>query len=99
MNGSDTYILRRLDDPWRLGLWELDVALPFSGCVFMGMLRGTGFGLLMGVVFGFLLARAVSRTKAARHPAFLKHAIYWYLPALFSRTRALPPSAQHEMVG
>ena len=26
---SDTYIPRRLDDQWKLGFWDADVAFPF----------------------------------------------------------------------
>jgi conjugal transfer pilus assembly protein TraL len=96
---DETLILRRLDDPWKLGLWDLDIALPFTFCVFFGMLRGTGLSLLLGVALGFITARAVSRLKAARHPAYIKHAIYWTLPPMFARIQALPPSAQNEMVG
>jgi conjugal transfer pilus assembly protein TraL len=99
VRGNDSYILRRLDDPWKLGLWELDIALPFSLCAFLGMLRGTGLSMFMGVALGYLLARSVSRIKAARHPAYIKHVMYWYLPPLFSRKKALPPSAHQEMVG
>ena len=99
MSSEQSYILRRLDDPWKIGLWELDVALPFSFCAFFGMLRGTAMSLVIGVALGFFLARTVSRIKAAKHPAFFKHFLYWCMPPFLSRTRALPPSAQQEMVG
>ena len=100
MSESDqSYILRRLDDPWKIGLWELDVALPFAFCAFFGMLRGTAVSLIVAVALGFIVARKVSRIKAAKHPQFFKHFLYWILPPFLSRTRALPPSAQHEMVG
>jgi conjugal transfer pilus assembly protein TraL len=96
---EQSYILRRLDDPWKIGLWELDVALPFSFCAFFGMLRGTAVSLVVGVALGFIIARKVSRIKANNHPAFFKHFLYWILPPIFSRMRVLPPSAQQEMVG
>ena len=98
---GESYILRRLDDPWTLGLWELDVALPFSACLFLGMVRGTFTGLLVAVCLGFFLARRISQIKAARHPRFFLHLLYWLLPpaVLGSWARRIPPSAQHEMVG
>lgn len=96
---DQSYILRRLDDPWKIGLWELDVALPFSFCAFMGMMRGTAVGLVVGVALGFFISRTVSRIKAAKHPGFFKHILYWMLPPMLSRIKSLPPSAQHEMVG
>lgn len=100
MNG-ESYILRRLDDPWTLGLWELDVALPFAACLFFGMIRGTFSGLLLSVVLALFIARRISRIKAARHPRFFLHMLYWLFPAvvLGPWARHLPPSAQHEMVG
>ena len=96
---DQSYILRRLDDPWKIGLWELDVALPFSFCAFFGMIRGTIVSLVVGVAIGFFIARMVSRIKAAKHPGFFKHFLYWILPPELARIKSLPPSAQNEMVG
>lgn len=28
---ADTYIPRRLDDQWKVGFWDLDVAAPVKG--------------------------------------------------------------------
>jgi conjugal transfer pilus assembly protein TraL len=98
MNGEST-ILRRLDDPWKLGLWELDVAIPFAFCIFVGMVRGTGLSLFLGVAAGIFVGRSITKIKAARHPGFFKHLLYWVLPDVVYRTRALPPSALREMVG
>lgn len=97
---GESYILRRLDDPWKLGLWELDVAVPFVFCAFFGMLRGTVLSMVIGVGIGFLVSQRISRIKAARHPKYFKHLIYWLMPPVFpGALKALPPSAQHEMVG
>ena len=98
---GESYILRRLDDPWTLGLWELDVALPFAACLFLGMVRGTFTALLVSVIVAVVLARRITQIKAARHPRFFLHLLYWLFPAsvLGSWARRLPPSAQHEMVG
>ena len=100
MNG-ESLILRRLDDPWTLGLWELDVALPFAVCLFLGMIRGTFFGLVIGVVAALLITRRIARIKASRHPRYFLHLLYWMLPPalLGPWARRLPPSAQNEMVG
>ena len=35
---SDTYIPRRLDDQWKLGFWDADVAFPFVFALFVGYL-------------------------------------------------------------
>ena len=33
---ANTYIPRRLDDPWKIGFWDLDVAAPFLFGLFLG---------------------------------------------------------------
>ena len=35
---SDTYIPRRLDDQWKLGFWDADVAFPFVFALFVALL-------------------------------------------------------------
>jgi conjugal transfer pilus assembly protein TraL len=38
---ANTYIPRRLDDPWKIGFWDLDVAAPFLFGLFLGYLSGS----------------------------------------------------------
>ena len=33
---TDTYIPRRLDDQWKIGFWDIDVAAPFCFSIFVG---------------------------------------------------------------
>ena len=33
---TDTYIPRRLDDQWKVGFWDADVAFPFAFSFFVG---------------------------------------------------------------
>lgn len=101
MSASDQVrILRRLDDPWKLALWELDVALPFALCLFFGLLKGTATGLGLSVLVGWFITNRISRIKSRGHPRYFRHLIYWIFPPEIALTpKALPPSAQHEMVG
>nr|MBL8455662.1 type IV conjugative transfer system protein TraL [Zoogloeaceae bacterium] len=97
---GETSIIRRLDDPWKLGLWELDVALPFAFCLMMGIVKGTALALIASVLIGWFIAARVTKIKAAKHPKYFKHILYWTLPPLVGLApRAFPPSAQNEMVG
>jgi type IV conjugative transfer system protein TraL len=98
MDGQ-SYILRRLDDPWKIALWELDVALPFITCLFFGVIRGTVTSLLVGVVAAIVAGRVIGRIKAMRHPGYFKHLIWWLLPSEISFSNAFPPSNQQEMIG
>lgn len=98
--GNDTRILRRLDDPWKLGLWELDVAMPFTFCLVMGLLKGTALALFSSVAVGWFIASRITKVKAAKHPKFFRHLLYWMLPPISGLSpKSFPPSAQHEMVG
>ena len=38
---SDTYIPRRLDDQWKIGFWDADVAAPVLFFFFVGYASGT----------------------------------------------------------
>lgn len=98
-NGQ-TRILRRLDDPWKLGLWELDVALPFAVCLMFGLLRGSAVALVAGIAVGFFISQRVSKIKASGHPRHFRHLMYWALPPSAALApKAFPPSGQREMVG
>lgn len=100
MDNSDTYIPRRLDDQWKLGLWDVDVALPVLFAIFLGFMAGSKFAAAISVAVGCWVARAMRRMKAERHPAIVLHFLYWYLPAnpLIS-LKTLPPASVDRMVG
>jgi conjugal transfer pilus assembly protein TraL len=96
-----TRILSRLDDPWKLAAWEIDVVAPLIFCVFVGLIKGSPLSLGVGVAIGGFLSSRISKLKAAQHPGFARHFIYWHLPALgaFNNFKVLPASAYRQMVG
>ena len=97
---ANPFIPRRLDDQWKVGLWDIDVAAPFAICLFLGFLANAGTkGLVAGAVLGIVVARWFSKKKADKHPAFAWHWAYWHLPDVLSRMRATPPSHIRRMVG
>lgn len=97
---ADTYIPRRLDDQWKLGLWDFDVAFPVLFSIFIGYLASSKLGFLFAVCAGVAVSRWLSRKKADKHPAFVLHWTYWYLPANpLTSMRATPPSHIRKMVG
>lgn len=85
---ADTYIPRRLDDQWKLGFWDLDVALPFTAGLLLGYLSGTKLSFAVCVVSGWFTSRWIARIKADKHPAFAIHWLYWHLP--MQRSEAWP---------
>lgn len=97
---ADTYIPRRLDDQWKLGFWDLDVALPFTAGLLLGYLSGTKLSFAVCVVAGWFTSRWIARIKADKHPAFAIHWLYWHLPTNpITAMRATPPSHLRRMVG
>lgn len=94
-------VLSRLDDPWKMGAWEIDVVLPVILCLFVAMLKGTGTALLLGAVVGFFISMKIAKLKAAQHPGYVLHFIYWHLPAFgaINNFSVVPGSAYREMVG
>ena len=100
MDHPDTYIPRRLDDQWKLGLWDVDVAMPVLASLFLGMMAGSKLALGIAALGGLALARWMQRMKASTHPAIVLHFLYWYLPAnpVFAQ-KTVPPAGLDRMVG
>jgi conjugal transfer pilus assembly protein TraL len=97
---ADTYIPRRLDDSWKIGFWDVDVAAPVLLAFFIGYLSGTKISFAVCMAVGIGLSRWVTRLKANRHPAFAVHWLWWSLPATpLTALRATPPSHIRRMVG
>jgi conjugal transfer pilus assembly protein TraL len=97
---TDTYIPRRLDDQWKLGFWDADVAAPILFCFILGYLSGSKMSFTFCMAIGIFVSRWLSRIKADKHPAFAMHWIYWALPPTpLTAMRATPPSHLRRMVG
>jgi conjugal transfer pilus assembly protein TraL len=97
---TDTYIPRRLDDQWKIGFWDIDVAAPFCFSIFVGYVSSTKLGFFLCTAVGLFIARWISRTKADKHPAFAMHWAYWAFPSNpVTAMRATPPSHIRRMVG
>ena len=96
MSDVSLEIPRRLNDPLRMFWWDLDVSLLVLAAALAGMIAGF---FLSGCALGILLGSAYGRTKAGKHPAFLLHILYWYLPAPVTGLKRTPPSHLREMVG
>ena len=56
---ADTYIPRRLDDQWKIGFWDVDVAAPIVLAFFIGYLSSSkaAFAACMaaGIAYGLVL--------------------------------------------
>ncbi|MBL8304818.1 MAG: type IV conjugative transfer system protein TraL [Ideonella sp.] len=97
---TDTYIPRRLDDQWKLGFWDADVAAPFVFGLFAGYLSSSKLAFGLCVLAGWMGSRWVARIKADKHTAFAIHWLYWHLPPTpITAMRATPPSHIRRMVG
>ncbi|MCL2590070.1 MAG: type IV conjugative transfer system protein TraL [Betaproteobacteria bacterium] len=97
---TDTYIPRRLDDRWKIGFWDIDVAAPVLISALLGYLSGTKFSFALCLVAGIAVSRWVSRTKSDKHPAFAIHWLWWHLPVTpLTALTATPPSHIRRMVG
>jgi len=97
---ADTYIPRRLDDAWKIGFWELDVAFPVLFGCFVGYMSGSKLSFAICLAAGIFVSRWISRVKVDKHPAFAVHWLYWHLPPNpVTALVATPPSHLQRMVG
>ena len=97
---ADTYIPRRLDDAWKIGFWDADVAAPVLLGFFIGYVSGSKWSFAVCMALVIFVSRWFSRIKADKHSAFAIHWIYWNLPSNpLSSMRATPPSEARRMIG
>lgn len=97
---ADKYIPRRLDDQWKVGFWDLDVAAPTIFALFLGYVSGSKLSFALCLLAGAAGSRWIARTKADKHPAFAMHWLYWHLPTSpMTAMRVTPPSHIRRMVG
>ncbi len=97
---TDTYIPRRLDDPWKLGFWDIDVAAPVVFAMLVGYASSSRLSVALCTVAGRVVARCIARIKVDKHPAFAMHWLYWHLPTSpLTAMQATPPSHIRRMVG
>lgn len=97
---TDTYIPRRLDDHWKIGFWDFDVALPILFFGMIGYASGSKIGFVLCMLVGIFVSRWFSRMKADKHPAYALHWLFWHLPTTpLTSLRATPPSHIRQMVG
>lgn len=97
---ADSYIPRRLDDTWKIGFWDADVAAPILFFFFVGYVAGSKMAFAVCLLVGFVLSRWIARVKADKHPAFALHWAYWNLPSNpMTALKATPPSHIRRMVG
>ncbi len=100
MSIDNTYIPRRLDDPWKIGLWDIDVAIPWLFCFGIFYVALGGFmGIVGGIVTGTIIARTLGRLKADKHAAFALHWAYWSLPSGIVHLACVPPSHHRRLIG
>lgn len=98
MNGDETgYIPTFLDARERFFIWEIDQVVMFSMAFGFGVGLGSG---AVGLVLGAGIAWYYGRLKAGKHPRFVIHILYWWIPAqVLIRPKALPSSSVRYFLG
>jgi conjugal transfer pilus assembly protein TraL len=97
---ADSYIPRRLDDSWKIGFWDVDVAAPTVFGFLLGYLSSSKAAFAVCLAAGIAVSRWIARKKADKHPAYAIHWLYWHLPTTpLTSMRATPPSHVRRMVG
>lgn len=99
---DDSRILRHLDAPWKLGIWEMDVSITFIFFIFLGFMKGTMTGFFGAAAVGYFASSRIAKLKAMRHTGYLWHFLYWWLPQelmLLIPRGVIPPSHYRELAG
>ena len=97
---ADGYTPGRLDDQWKLGFWDIDVAMPVLTGIFLGWLSGSKLGFCSLLGLSILVSRRFARMKGDKHDAFVLHWLYWNLPPTpMTYLKWTPPSSLRRMVG
>ena len=61
---ADTYIPRRLDDQWKIGFWDVDVAAPIVLAFFIGYLSSSKAAFAACMAAGIAVSRWISRAPS-----------------------------------
>lgn len=97
---SDTYIPRRLDDQWKIGFWDADVAAPPLFACVVGYAANSVLAWSASVGIALVISRWLIRIKADKHPSFALHWLYWWMPTNpLSSLSCMPPSHLLRLVG
>lgn len=78
----------------RFLLWDAQSAVLALSCVFAGALL---HHLWMGIASGSLLLVIWNRTKASKHPGWLKHWAYWV--GAMGAMKRLPDASRRTFLG
>ena len=94
MSDKPILIPQHQDDPQWVIIWPIDELLPIllGGCT--GLLVGQ---LLVGVLIGYLIAKAYKFAKSSRHKGFVMHWLYGH-GLLWSRTRTLKNTYERKFI-
>ena len=89
-------ILKYINKPSKVLLWDLDEALsfllPFGGLCMMGK-------FFLGTVLGFCVFQFVKFSKGRGQGISLSHLTYWYLPTPVGRLKVKIESYKREYIG
>lgn len=97
---TDSYIPRRLDDAWKIGLWDIDVAAAPFFFAMVGWLSHSALGFAIAIAAGIYVARRISRVKSDKHAAYALHWVFWHFPTNpATKMRSTPPSSCQRMIG
>ena len=72
---ADTYIPRRLDDQWKIGFWDVDVAAPLLFGLFMGYMSGSKLSFGLCLAAGIFLTSRCHRPHQGRQAPGLRDAL------------------------
>ena len=84
---ASTEVPQGIDDLPQFLFLDFYGGLLFLTCFMIGILMGA---TLVGLAVGVVAVLAYEKGKGGKHPMFMLHAAYWFLPAVvkFKRTPA-----------
>ena len=93
---NNNIILRYLDAPSRIAFWTMDEAKALLGPLSLGLLFGFP---LLGFSLSIISFTSLKYIKQNIGGGLLRHAAYWYLPAMENKLRIKIPSYIREYIG
>jgi len=82
MNETEEFwIPRTLDDPNLFFIWEMDSAMIFLSCAFIGIVISS---ITLGIVAGFFATKGYAKLKEEGGRGLLVKFLYWFFPSEFN---------------
>ena len=92
--GQQLRVPQRLDDPPKFLFWDMDISLIVITAFGIGLFTHQ---LIVLTSIGLFIAYRYTKFKSGKHPYFMIHSFFWFLP-IKRKSKRIPDSSVREFL-